>query len=244
MATRNEYHRRPTLAQKVGAQAKDPLTIYDTIDPEQEDAILQMAQEMAQGADFDPETAGKGPGGDLTSDDVFNEYKDFGASDVNDMYDSVGRRSKADYDKMMAEKSGSGEGMRGYNQFESPEAAMGRHGEIPEKAIEDIMTPQNESEDVLYGLTGAQGSEATGGAMTRPDVKSGKTAGGEDLYDVLGKGSPKAVVKEKEKTTVVPGGLAKNPFPEDSKLGRMFRQIEARGKPNGHGLGRVKRPKF
>jgi len=230
--------RRVTLAQKVGNQPADPVSPYDYegLTPEEEDALINMAPEM----DFDPNVAGtaKDEGGSF--DDLLSEYGQFGVKDVNELYNTVGERSKKDYDEAHKKKVGSGEGMRGFNRFE--DAAKG--GDIPEGIIDDVMKPGNESEDLIYGLTEASSEGAEGGREgPRPDVAEPRTAEGESIYDVLGSGKkPAAVIKEK--TAVIPGGLAKNPFPEDSKLGKMFRAIEARGKPGGHELGRVKRPRI
>jgi hypothetical protein len=231
-------HRRPTLAQKVGAQTKDPLSVYDGLSPEQEDEMLKIAQEMSMG-DFNPEV--KGSAEDTGNfDELLSKY----GEDASEPYEDTLARGMRDTAETRAGKVGSGEGMRGFNQFETPAEKTEKYGDIPEGVISDVMEPGNESEDVLYNMVEASSKGAEGGREgARYDVKEPKTGAGESMYDVLGAGGkPKAIIKEK--TAVIPGGLAKNPFPEDSKLGRMFRAIEARGKPNGHQLGRVKRPRF
>jgi hypothetical protein len=237
-----DSRRRVTLAQKVGNQPADPTNIYDDISPEELDILMLNAAGMAN-PDFNPSVKGEG---DLSSDDVMGEYSDFGARDVNEMYSGLSGRLTKSAKEDKARKSGSGEGMRGFEQFS--DAGMGE--EIPEGVISDVMEPSSESEDLIYGTTEAPSRGAEGGKEgAREDVRSGRPISGgkesEDIYDVLGGGGkPKAIIKEKEKTAVIPGGMAKNPFPEDSKLGKMFRAIEARGKPKGHGLGQVRRPRF
>ena len=203
---------------------------------------MQNSAEMV-GSEFDPSV--KGEGGDPYNE---NEYTMFGANNAQDMYDSLDDRLAKGWKDTHGRKVGSGEGMSGFEEFGEPS----KYKDVPEGVIDDVMQPGSESEDVLYGMAEASSRGAEGGKEgARDDVRSARpiTSGkeSEDIYDVLsrsGGGKPKAIIKEKEKTAVIPGGLAKNPFPEDSKLGKMFRAIEARGKPGGHGLGKVKRPRI
>ena len=243
-----DSRRRVTLAQKIGAQKQDPESIYGRTGVEDmtEEDLAMLEPWVGKGEEFNPAVSG-----DLSSDDVMNEYSEFGAKDANELYGNRGERMEKDYNEAMAKKSGTGKGLRGFREFDTPSEKEGKYGDIPEGVINDVMEPASESEDVLYGMVEAPSRGSSGGAEMRGDVISGKPISGgkaaSDIYDVLGqgsRGSPKAIIKEKEKTAVIPGGGAKNPFPEDSKLGRMFRAIEARGKPGGHELGKVRRPRF